>query len=149
QGNFVVQPGGKVTLVAGRKIIFKPGTKILNGASLEGYITATSGYCSSLAPFIASEEKKEALIPAAQPGSSVFKIYPNPTNGIISLEINETESVAGLSVTIYRITGEPILKKELNPRFHQSFDLSSQPAGIYIMQIAGNNLSEVVKIIKR
>ncbi len=42
KGNFVVNSGSNVTLTAGQRILFEPGTKIIQGATLKAKITAQS-----------------------------------------------------------------------------------------------------------
>lgn len=148
--SFVLQPGGEATMIAGGNIVFLPGTNILSGAHLQGYITTTSGYCGSLAPSIVTTETKETRVTSLHSRRYSCKVYPNPTDGLIFLEMNpdEDEEAVKISVSIYRITGERIINKEMDPDFSTNFDLSSRPAGIYVMKVSARDQTEFVKIIR-
>lgn len=76
--------------------------------------------------------------------SSIFKpIFPNPTNGVISL----TASTDGIQqVTIYNLLGEIVLMKEANldAGIPINIDLTVQPPGIYIIR-AGRWAEKIIK----
>ncbi|MCK9423379.1 MAG: T9SS type A sorting domain-containing protein [Bacteroidales bacterium] len=147
--SFIMQPGGEVTMIAGRNILFQTGTNVLPGAHLRGYITTTSGYCGSQAPSIVTTETKETGITSLQSNRSICKVYPNPTDGLIILDMNDGERAVKGSVSIYRITGERVMKKEVTPDFPITFDLSYQPPGIYVMQVINRDQTEFIKIINQ
>lgn len=78
--------------------------------------------------------------------SHEIKIYPNPTKGILNIKITGLDKAKGL-ISVYNIVGKLIEKTELSDN-NQTFDLSAQPNGIYIMQIRIEDKISSWKIIK-
>lgn len=75
--------------------------------------------------------------------SNSLVIYPNPTNGILNLNVNET-----LNVEIFDLLGKSILTKKIENGL-QSINISNYPSGIYILKTTNNSgLSNTFKIIK-
>ncbi len=68
---------------------------------------------------------------------SEVKIYPNPSNGIISIE----SPIDNLSYNIINITGQTILSNEINNR-KTTINLSSFEKGIYFIQLKHNGKIE-------
>jgi hypothetical protein len=74
------------------------------------------------------------------------KLFPNPTNGIVSIEIyNENEN--GFSIELYDVSGRVIYKDEKSSN-NESFDWSFLENGIYLVKIKQGNLTQVKSIIK-
>jgi len=73
-----------------------------------------------------------------------LSIYPNPTNGIINIKLEET--VKNSVLKIVDVNGKDILNKKLN-KYFTSIDISKQPKGIYFIKILGTNFEKVSKII--
>jgi len=63
-----------------------------------------------------------------------LKIYPNPTRGILQIEIETTTPDDNMKIIVYNNSGVLVLKKETK---NQStvIDLSAEPLGIYYMKI--------------
>ncbi len=71
-----------------------------------------------------------------------FTIFPNPTNGI--LNINSKDAI--LSIAVYNLQGQLVIKEELNT---SSFDLKSLSKGLYIVEFkTENNKIYSKKVIK-
>ena len=84
---------------------------------------------------------------------SVIKIYPNPTKGVVNLEI-ENIGKESLMVEIINLNGQVIYHKNFKPvrfskpnRFVEEIDLSSYPKGIYFVKVQSNELVKVEKMI--
>jgi hypothetical protein len=74
-----------------------------------------------------------------------FKLYPNPTNGIINIElIGETDRKSEL--TVMSLVGTVIYKKEITDACKFQIDLSNQIRGVYLLKISSNNNQYVRKI---
>ena len=71
-----------------------------------------------------------------------IKIFPNPSNGIFQISINQ-ENLK--SIKVYSILGQ--LKKEL--KLTNSVDLSALENGIYIMEILTKDNKRITKKIKK
>ena len=79
-------------------------------------------------------------------GNREVKIYPNPTKGLLRVEMPVIE---GLSATIKVFSMQGILIKQLEINsISTEIDLSRQSPGIYIMRISIGELSSEWRIIK-
>jgi hypothetical protein len=147
---FVVQNGGYVELVAGQRIRMLEGTHFHSGSYGLARITTTSDYCNLPPPLIAVlEEKQSAVEEFAEPetSESYFKVYPNPTTGIFTLELSEIAST--VTIEIYGVMGEQILRQDVSGFITYEFDLSSQPRGIYIIRVLNGNEMGIQRVIRQ
>ncbi|MBC7495261.1 MAG: T9SS type A sorting domain-containing protein [Flavobacterium sp.] len=74
-----------------------------------------------------------------------IKMYPNPTNGILTLELNNFEETF---VTILNINGQVIKNFNVNSKL-TTLNVSNLSAGMYFMQITTPRGSGVQKFIKQ
>lgn len=74
-------------------------------------------------------------------------IHPNPTKGIISVEVVEYENKDNGKIDIFNLSGRRLLSKPLNSAC-VTLDLSSADNGIYILHISLNGSCTSWKIIK-
>lgn len=75
-----------------------------------------------------------------------FNVYPNPNNGTFIIEISEPFKQTQPAISIYNILGERIYQTEIkNPK--SEIDLSTNPAGIYFLNIKTEIGSSVQKLI--
>ncbi|MBC8753393.1 T9SS type A sorting domain-containing protein [Kordia sp. YSTF-M3] len=73
---------------------------------------------------------------------SDFKLYPNPSKGILNIQTNTIDSV---SVSIYDILGKEVLTAD---RINNTIDISNLKNGMYIVKMTMNDISITKKIIK-
>jgi hypothetical protein len=147
--SFIVESGASVNLIAGQKITFLPGTKGNSGSYLHGKITTTGAYCcSTILPAPALMNGESTGIEPAR-GNSFFRVYPNPTTGTFTLDLNGTSESSKVSVEIYGILGEKILKKDLYGVKQHVFDLSGRQHGIYLIRVVNGSETGMTKIIKQ
>ncbi|MBK9731723.1 MAG: T9SS type A sorting domain-containing protein [Chitinophagaceae bacterium] len=79
-----------------------------------------------------------------------FSLYPNPSNGLISILVNMNEQAA--VILIKDITGRIIAEKalgKLSGLQEISFDLSGHPNNIYLAELKTENGSVIKKIVKQ
>jgi NMD protein affecting ribosome stability and mRNA decay len=81
-----------------------------------------------------------------QIGQRKIKIYPNPTKGQLKVEIPRTGE-APASLRIYSMQGALLQKMAVTDEFTE-LDLSSQPAGMYILRISIGEQTSEWKILK-
>ncbi|MBI9067297.1 MAG: lamin tail domain-containing protein [Salinivirgaceae bacterium] len=74
----------------------------------------------------------------------ISSMYPNPTNGIVNVVLNENVSNAMLTIT--SITGQVIETRKIS-EMEETIDLSNQEAGVYFIRIVSNNQSYLGKVI--
>jgi hypothetical protein len=77
-----------------------------------------------------------------------IKIYPNPTDGIVSVEIEGYSDEINAEFLITDLSGRVIANRKATTSY-QSFDLSRQTAGIYLMKITVNVEAVIWKIVKK
>jgi hypothetical protein len=74
-------------------------------------------------------------------------IYPNPTKGMLTVEIKDYSDQMQAEFRLTDMSGKTISNKKATSAY-QTFDLSRQAMGIYLLQIRINGESVVWKIIK-
>jgi hypothetical protein len=75
-----------------------------------------------------------------------IRIYPNPTKGMINIEIPDNENLTAL-ILVYGIQGNLILSEKVKGTL-TGIDLNNQPPGMYILKISLGDQSSDWKVIK-
>ncbi len=74
-------------------------------------------------------------------GKNVVSLYPNPTNGIVSIETSQPIE----SVKVFNAIGQIVADQK-----SATIDLSGQPSGIYVVTVTFDDNSSIVKkVIKK
>ncbi|MES2836565.1 MAG: fibronectin type III domain-containing protein [Bacteroidota bacterium] len=76
-------------------------------------------------------------------------IYPNPTNGLTTLKVNNTNS-STLKVSVVSVSGQVVSEKEIktnNQETNYEINLSNQPKGVYFVKIKTNETTLVKRVI--
>jgi hypothetical protein len=77
--------------------------------------------------------------------ADLFKIYPNPSEGIFEIELFTTTE-AEYRIQVFSASGilvfDRILNKSIENNSENSIDLSSQPRGIYLLKINGISINK-------
>jgi hypothetical protein len=85
--------------------------------------------------------------------SATADIYPNPTSGIFTLNIESGSIMRSISVRITNVTGREVTLKTFEDvnktAFTQGFDLTGQPTGIYLAELTVDGQRTVYKLIVR
>jgi hypothetical protein len=76
----------------------------------------------------------------AAPESDLKTLYPNPTTGRLLIEVNTAEQI---DARLYGLTGQEVMRQQAAGKTLK-FDLSSLPAGMYILSVNGER-TRVVK----
>jgi hypothetical protein len=83
-------------------------------------------------------------------GSSIdtplFKIFPNPTQYLLTIEFNEDFNDT-CEVSVSTLIGTEIFKEEINEATKLMIDLSNQVNGIYMLKVKAGNREHTSKII--
>jgi hypothetical protein len=149
---YTIQSGDSATMIAGQKITYRSGTTIFAGAYLHGYITADGQYCPILksSPFIASDEneKSDRAMPE-QPVRNIFNVYPNPTNGLITIDLTNMENPGPLQIEIFSMQNQKLYVQRLASSQTHTISLSDTPNGIYLLRMRSNGQVASVKIVKQ
>jgi hypothetical protein len=73
--------------------------------------------------------------------AGTFSIYPNPSEGMVRIS---TANEKITSVEVFNVTGQRILNEE-HASSYADIDLTSQPAGIYLVRINGSTTQRIIK----
>ncbi|MDR2425243.1 MAG: T9SS type A sorting domain-containing protein [Prevotellaceae bacterium] len=76
------------------------------------------------------------------------KVYPNPTSGILDVEVDNLQANQRARLEIYTFAGRQVKRIE-RLQNRQSLDISNQPAGIYLFRIVVDEKSATLKVIKQ
>ncbi|MFG6686070.1 T9SS type A sorting domain-containing protein [Mariniflexile sp. HNIBRBA6329] len=91
--------------------------------------------------------KNEGTLSNDELAEESIKIYPNPTNGTLNLNLNKTYTQ--VNIGIYNILGQTVLSTYHDKLQDTELKLAGE-SGIYFVEIKGeNNLNVVKKIIKK
>ena len=75
-----------------------------------------------------------------------IKIYPNPANDIMNIDINEIDHTQPLQLTIYDVLGKTVYSSSLSQMLN-TFNTSHWIKGVYTMSLSQNQNSIYKKII--
>lgn len=77
---------------------------------------------------------------------NVMSVYPNPTNGLVTIKIDKYNGLA--SIKVLDFNGRVVLKLDNQQLENQKqIDLSSLQAGMYLIKVTGVGLDYVEKVI--
>ena len=146
---FLVEATGSATFIAGQNILFLPGTKVLAGGYLHGYIAPGGPFCGAAASTMVTKTVEAVEeIPAIQSGE-FFTVYPNPTNDKFYLELDPSYRDANIIVHIYGMVGGLVQKEQLTGNNRYEFSLSGKNSGVYFIRVMAGDRLETKKIIKK
>jgi hypothetical protein len=78
--------------------------------------------------------------------NSLFRIYPNPTHGLVNININNY--IGDLKINVYDLNGRQVYNKNItNFNNTNAIDLGSLSTGVYVLKLQGENLDYTEKII--
>ena len=79
--------------------------------------------------------------------SDDFKVYPNPSTGILSVELPFSDEDA--EVTVVDVTGRVITKANVaaNTNSPLTFNLSSAPKGVYAVKVTLEGETYISKVV--
>jgi hypothetical protein len=74
------------------------------------------------------------------------KMYPNPTQGAVNLELN-TAGVHEVDVAVMDITGRQVLRKQYSASENITFDMTGKVSGMYFVQLNVDGKQIVKKLV--
>ncbi len=119
-------------------------TEIISPTITSNYtVTGTDANgCQNTAVYTQSVDACTNIKNQTEPSANIIKIYPNPHNGIFTVELVDESNVY-----VTNVIGQIILKGILNKGKH-NVDLSIQPNGIYFLEISNTRSRQTFKLIK-
>jgi len=79
---------------------------------------------------------------------TLITIYPNPTRGLLTVKISEMPQHSVSSLTLFDMHGRVITQQQ-SLTDENRLDISAQPVGTYIMQVAVGTEVTSWKIVKQ
>ncbi len=73
-------------------------------------------------------------------------LYPNPTDGKLTIEMNNTPSEK-LNMKVLNAIGEVVYEKQMTTDLKQSFDFTHFANGLYYINITGSKTNKIEKLI--
>ncbi len=161
---FVVEAGGHADVIAGERILMKYGTRIEAGGSLHARISTDWCYPGEdryMHPLAAMPD--EAMPPDSPPAAPAheslhdplaldsrfsFKVYPNPGNGMFTIELRGTDTEIPKTILIYSLIGELIAKIENQAGPEITINIMHAKPGIYMARVQYEHVIVTGKIIK-
>jgi hypothetical protein len=151
---FIVEDGAVASVTSGESIHFFDGTKIEAGSSLHAYIDTSGDYCSNHESILAENQGHEKRIDSdhqptepdevVHPDQTLTNIYPNPSRGIITLELS---GYAQSELSVYDMSGLRLVDKTLLGSDKYELDLSFLPGGIYLLRVQNIQDISIHKLI--
>lgn len=75
-----------------------------------------------------------------------FKIYPNPTKGIINIDFGKN-NIKNATIQVVNLLGEVLLNEQVTSQKH-SLNLTNYSRGIYLLKFSNEIGSKVFKVVK-
>lgn len=137
-GTVGFESGSSAELIAGVKIDFEPGFHAYSGSYMYAHISST--FCTKSAELTQPYQDQ-----ASSDKIRGIKVYPNPSNGMITVELANFEQVAAISV--YNLRGSRVYTT--SSQTSVELNLSQVEKGFYIVQVVGDNTVSAQKIMIR
>jgi hypothetical protein len=80
--------------------------------------------------------------------NTIINVYPNPTDGLLTLEFSELPEQTKVIAYVYDTQGKLLLQTEIFDK-HTDLDFSVFRTGIYILQVYVNEKSKSWNVLKR
>ncbi len=113
-----------------------------NGLSTQSAGTPTWYYITS-APMVRMNFDPAIISAVTDVKQTVFNTFPNPTNGIFTIEL---ESNAKYDVTVNNVLGQTVVSTTTNG-MNTTIDLSSFDKGVYTVELRNNDATYTEKVI--
>ena len=95
----------------------------------------------------ALSDEEEPSVYEEELSETKVTIYPNPTRGMLKVDISGVEKFENARISLYDLTGKLLQQWEGISQSNE-IDLSDRTPGMYIMQVAYNGKISSWKIIK-
>jgi len=141
--HFTVLNGGMATFIAGQRILFMPGTSVVAGGIMHGYISTE--YCGSLPPAVAAV--KTTVEKPDQTSHAVYRVYPNPTIGNFTIELPGEDNVQDTRVEIFSVRGELVLETTLAGNGKHEMSLQGRSPGLYMIRFVSGSTTVTSRIV--
>lgn len=95
---------------------------------------------------LTEEDTNEEQLIEVELANLDIRIYPNPTQGVLKVEIPEIGDI-NPTLTVFNMQGKQLINKTISNQV-STINLSNQPSGMYLMKLINGQESLEWKIIK-
>lgn len=96
----------------------------------------------------ASEPEEEPEVYSEKLSTSQISIYPNPTEGLLKIDLYGLESDQTAQLNLYDLSGKLVTSQQAATSFSEIYFMD-QPKGMYILKIVIDEEESEWKIIKK
>jgi len=149
---FTVKDGAAVTMAAGQKIRFLPGSSVESGGYLHAFISEEDPCGRPFAriePPAPKDHITDIEVIDETDGSLFFKMYPNPTTDEINIELGRFDDGQMIRIEIISQLGSLVIAKDMPVQQLYTISLGDQQPGFYVVRIIQGNRVAVERLIKR
>jgi hypothetical protein len=150
---FAVAVNGSVNLVAGQRIFLFPHTAVASGGYLHARIDETGTYCNQPATLPSVHQQTNPVtetVPIRFCKTNLsFSLFPNPTSGIFTMKTENLTDGTDIVAEVCTLLGERIFTVNMSGSSTFTFDLSTCPAGVYLVRVISSSGSGYAKVVKR
>ncbi|MDR1881935.1 MAG: T9SS type A sorting domain-containing protein, partial [Prevotella sp.] len=93
-------------------------------------------------------EEEEATVYSEVVAELLIKVYPNPTQGLLHIEIENLPPDVTASIALYQLSGKLVTLKQ-DVTYSTEIDITGQAPGIYVLRIVAGEAQTEWKIIKK
>lgn len=136
--------GGESVYHAGKEVLIKQDFDALEGSVFRAYIEdCTGNFVKRQSTSSTSVQIVEAIKPEVK-----LSIYPNPSNGVFELQIENLISEA-YQIEIYNINGNKVFAENIEKSTTKQVDISKYKAGLYFVRVITKENTFSKTIIKK
>ena len=149
---FTVKNGAEVQMAAGQKIRFLPGSTVESGGYLHAYISENNPCARPFAQEIPPNRDNLSHtidVMNDEDGSLFFKLYPNPAESEITLEMGHFAEEEPIRIEILNSMGGQVFSELLPAQQVYRLNLADKQPGMYIVRVIQGNKIAVERLIKR
>jgi len=145
-----VNAGGSVVLWAGQNVRILEETSVFEGSYFyAGTFESIPTKHRSIYTMAQSEAQKKNITCEQDSHAKALIVYPNPTSGLFTLQLNEPEQPEVLSqIQIYDFQGRLVLDRQLILFRTTEHDITILPGGIYMARVIQGKKMDCIKIAK-
>jgi hypothetical protein len=155
---FVVDAEGHADVIAGHNIILKHGTQIKTGGSFHARISTDWCYPDDelkRQPLAVIEDEiiTDKSFPVTLPNDNQenpfsFRIYPNPGNGIFTIEFPGSNADTPTTIMVFSLMGALITSIDNQTGHTITINIMDAQPGIYQVMVRNDSFSGTAKLIK-
>ena len=136
--------------IGGKSIVRDSNGKYIISGFIHGAIKLGSDsiYSSTEKIFIAKFSDNSPLITSIKNQNDnleLIRVFPNPSSGIFTVDLHNCQ--AGAKIAVRDVMGNCLFEKNCRSDASPTINLSSQPKGIYFIEIASDATRSVNKIV--